>query len=99
MNKILMAFSGCLRHAFLDGAGYKDLDKISEEDQRRWCAYDPSSLTSFVKMQAAIEAYDELRIGLRSIVDRADNGDLGTSKVQDMRRVAVDLLAKHGGAS
>jgi hypothetical protein len=41
----------------------------------------------------------ELLTGLRSILDRADNGELGTSKVQDMRRIAAALLAKHGGAS
>lgn len=32
-----------------------------------------------------------LRAGLDAIVDRADNGDLGTSKVQDMRRIADGL--------
>lgn len=46
-----------------------------------------------------IAAAPDLIAGLRSIVERADNGDLGSSKVQDMRRIAVDLLAKHGGGA
>lgn len=33
---------------------------------------------------------------LEQIVKRADNGDLGTSKVQDMRRFAAEILAKFG---
>lgn len=45
------------------------------------------------------EEYDALEAGLRAIVDRADNGELGSSKVQDMRRIAADLLAKHGGVN
>ncbi|MBY3434873.1 hypothetical protein [Rhizobium laguerreae] len=43
------------------------------------------------------EVFGELFTGLRAIIERADNGELGTSKVQDMRRIAVALLAKHGG--
>ncbi|UOK71672.1 hypothetical protein [Ancylobacter polymorphus] len=35
------------------------------------------------------ERYEE---ALRKIVERADNGALGTSKVQDMRRIAADVL-------
>lgn len=35
------------------------------------------------------ERYEE---ALRKIVERADNGALGTSKVQDMRRIATDVL-------
>jgi hypothetical protein len=35
-----------------------------------------------------------LRDGLQAIVDRADNGELGTSKVMDMRRIAADLLTE-----
>jgi hypothetical protein len=31
-----------LRHAFYTGAGYGDTDKISDEDQKRWTAYDPT---------------------------------------------------------
>ncbi|WP_141494062.1 hypothetical protein [Rhizobium sp. S9] len=95
----MLTFSSCLRHAFFEGAGYGDLERISEEDQKRWVKYDPSELAPFKRMQAAIDAHDELLAGLRAIIDRADNGELGTSKVQDMRRIAAALLAKHGGAA
>lgn len=33
------------------------------------------------------------KAALEAIIDRADNGDLGTSKVQDMRAIAVAALA------
>ena len=45
----------------------------------------------------AVNAYEGLLAGLRSIIDRSDNGELGTSKVQDIRRIAKALLDKHGG--
>jgi hypothetical protein len=44
------------------------------------------------------EATAPLLAGFCAIVDRADNNMLGTSKVQDIRRIAADLFAKHGGA-
>lgn len=50
---------------------------------------------SIVREANAVKA--ELLAGFQAIVDRADNGELGTSKVQDMRRIASALLAKHGG--
>lgn len=33
---------------------------------------------------------------LQAIVDRSNNGDLGTSKVNDMRKLALDAIAKIG---
>lgn len=42
-------------------------------------------------------AHDELLAGLREIVERSHTDPLGTSKVIDMRKIAEDLLAKHGG--
>lgn len=52
----------------------------------------------FAKM-AVVTITVDILAGLRAIVDRADNGELGSSKVQDMRRIAADLLAKHGGVN
>ncbi len=49
------SFSQCLRYAFFSGAGYADLEKISEEDQRRWCAFDPSELELFKRMEADLK--------------------------------------------
>lgn len=37
---------------------------------------------------------DELLAGLRAIVNRCDNGELGSSKVRDVRRIADELLEK-----
>ena len=37
---------------------------------------------------------DEIIAGLRAIVNRCDNGELGSSKVRDVRRLASDLLGK-----
>lgn len=51
---------------------------------------------SFAEMGFKVLTKD-LTDGLAAIVDRADNGDLGTSKVQDMRRIAADLLKKMEG--
>lgn len=49
------SFANCLRHAFMSGAGYGELERITEEDQRRWCSYDPPEVGSFAKMAAVLE--------------------------------------------
>ncbi len=92
MSKLLFTFSNCLRHAFLTGAGYGDLERISDEDLLRWVEYDPSELTPFVKMQASINAHDELLAGLRA-AEKA----LREEGFEDDADVARTLLAKHGG--
>lgn len=50
-------------------------------------------------MVRAANAYGPMLESLRAIVDRAENGELGTSKVQDMKRLAVAILAQQGGAA
>lgn len=97
MANLSFSFANCLRHAFFEGAGYGDLEKIKDEDQRRWCSYDPPRVGSFISIESAIEQHGAFLSGLRAIVERADNCELGSSKVQDMRRIAADLLASHGG--
>lgn len=50
------SFANCLRHAFLTGAGYDSLEKkVTDEDQRRWCEYDPPRVGSFVTMEYALD--------------------------------------------
>ncbi|WP_140427037.1 hypothetical protein [Ensifer aridi] len=55
MTNPLFSFSQCVRHAFFAGAGYGDLERISDEDQDRWVAYDPSELPPFKRVQEALE--------------------------------------------
>ena len=48
---------------------------------------------------AIVEAMAEIakhRDALRAIIDRADNGTLGSSKVQDMRKLAEEALNDKG---
>jgi len=40
-KSVEFTFSQMLRHAFLSGAGYGDLEKISAKDQDRWMNYAP----------------------------------------------------------
>ena len=40
----------------------------------------------------AAAGIDKLRSALRAIIERADNGALGSSKVQDMRKLAQEAL-------
>lgn len=50
------SFANCLRHAFFTGAGYDSLEKkITDDDQRRWCEYDPPRVGSFVTMEHALD--------------------------------------------
>lgn len=44
-------------------------------------------------INAGIAEIAKLRTALRAIIERADNGALGSSKVQDMKRIATDALA------
>ncbi|MBB4192746.1 hypothetical protein [Rhizobium aethiopicum] len=105
MKSPLLTFSSCLRHAFFEGAGYKDLERISDDDQRRWVEYDPTDLAPFKRMQEALAATDELLAGLRDLVETVQSGvDAGLILSVDGKRpdlqflnAAVALLAKHGG--
>lgn len=49
--------------------------------------------------QSQAVVIDTLLTGLQQIVDRSNDGELGTSKVIDMRNIALALLAQHGGAA
>lgn len=44
---------------------------------------------------AAESRCEDLVKALERIVDRSENGELGTSKVQDMKRIAVDALSQY----
>lgn len=57
MKNPLFSFANCLRHAFMTGAGYGDLDRISDEDIYRWCCYDPPEVGPFATMAEVIAAY------------------------------------------
>lgn len=46
---------------------------------------------------AAFAEIGRLKVILKAIVDRAENGDLGSSKVQDMKKLALEGLEEHDG--
>lgn len=53
-----MTLSNLLRHAFMSGAGYGGLDKISEEDQSRWTHYEhpqTDQVKSFLEAVASLD--------------------------------------------
>lgn len=50
-----ITLSSLMRHAFMSGAGYGDLDKISEADQARWVEYDPPQTGRMKDLIDAIE--------------------------------------------
>lgn len=54
MIRVGLSFANCLRHAFMSGAGYGDLERISEDDLHAWVNYDPSG-ASFTKMEIVLE--------------------------------------------
>jgi hypothetical protein len=66
-----------------------------------WPAFENQSPDNlhFALASEVQELRDEQRQVLTAIIERADNGELGSSKVQDMRRLAVEMLAKHGVAT
>ena len=43
-------------------------------------------------LNEALDERDQYRTALRAIIARADNGSLGSSKVQDMKRLAMEAL-------
>lgn len=45
-------------------------------------------------LSEALDERDQYRAALRAIIERADNNEPGTSKVQDMKRIAVEALGK-----
>ena len=49
-----MDLSTLLRDAFLAGRGLKDGDRLSEEDQAAWAAYDPEYLPPYKRIVAAL---------------------------------------------
>lgn len=69
MASLLFSFSACLRHAFMTGAGYGDLERISDEDQRRFCDFDPSALTPFERVSDALSAHDDMLSALREAAE------------------------------
>lgn len=52
---VLFSFGNCLRHAFMTGAGYGDLQRIEDADIRRWCEYDPPEVGAFKTMETVLE--------------------------------------------
>jgi hypothetical protein len=54
MKNPLFAFGNCLRHAFMTGAGYGEMEKITDFDQKRWVEYDPPETGSFATMAKLI---------------------------------------------
>lgn len=46
--------SNLLRHAFYTGAGYGDLQRLTDFDQKRWLDYDPTGLAQFKRIDAAL---------------------------------------------
>jgi len=87
-----LTFAACLRHAFMTGAGYGDLDKITEVDQFRWVEYDPSELASFKKMDAALTPTPQSKmVGIDPRTGRPI-GDHGTALQ------AIDWVLNKGGS-
>jgi hypothetical protein len=84
MADIRFSYSQCLRHAFMSGAGYGDLDKISEEDQQRWVHYDPPvSAGPFKRMNDLVEKC----AGDTAIMEQA------TAKIEEQREEIKRLKA------
>jgi hypothetical protein len=54
MKNPLFAFSACLRHAFMSGAGYGDHDRITDYHIDAWCNYDPPESGPFTTMAKLI---------------------------------------------
>lgn len=61
MTNYQFSFSQCLRHAFMTGAGYGELDKIKSDDLARWAEYDPAmSRGAFKRMNELVRRADEV---------------------------------------
>lgn len=60
MKNPMFAFAACLRHAFMAGAGYGEMERISEADQRRWVEYDPPNVGSFKTIADVIAASEPI---------------------------------------
>jgi len=55
---------------------------------------DEDNLMSGDIMGAMHRIEQRLQVALQAIIDRADTNEPGTSKVQDMKRIAVEALGK-----
>jgi hypothetical protein len=51
---VVLALAACLRHAFMAGAGYGDLEKISDEDVKRWVEWSPPNKGPFLRVASAL---------------------------------------------
>ncbi|MAZ17936.1 MAG: hypothetical protein CL535_16600 [Ahrensia sp.] len=64
----------------------------------KWNREDESMTTEVQRVKAEIErrvkGYDVFLAALREIIDRSNNGELGTSKVIDMRKIAERAIAE-----
>ncbi|MBV48195.1 MAG: hypothetical protein CMN10_07010 [Roseobacter sp.] len=46
------------------------------------------------EIERRVKGYDVFLAALREIIDRSNNGELGTSKVIDMRKIAERAIAE-----
>lgn len=77
------SYSQCLRHAFLTGAGYGDLEKISEDDLRRWTSYDPPKVGCFETMD---KHFETMRLDAKLMEE-------ATAKIEELRAERDSLKA------
>lgn len=56
MTNYRFSFAMCMRHAFLSGAGYSDLEVIKQADLDRFCDYDPPMVGSFQRMDELLSS-------------------------------------------
>ena len=54
------------------------------------------ALANAAHIVKCVNIHDELVEAFKSIIERSQNGSLGTSKVIDMRNIAIEALKKAG---
>lgn len=74
---------------FIDGALNIDFNELTAIEKAK-------AEDAYMRHQLGIDTdgarANRYAAALRAIIDRADNGTLGSSKVQDMKRIATDAL-------
>lgn len=65
---------------------------FTDEEYERISAALLKSSQTLTECSQQMALADRYAAALRAIIDRADNGTLGSSKVQDMRKLAEETL-------
>lgn len=77
-----LSFAACLRHAFFTGAGYGDLEKISDADLARWVTFEPPETGCFASMK---EHFAEHHKDIVRLEEDSAVMEQATAKIEEQR--------------